>query len=103
MTREQKLDEVRLMVVQLIDSSTKAQLANLEKLIEEQPALLDELRNQREMGDWALPKVIASALHIKEAWSWGPPGARIQLSLSHSAGCASKAGRKAIETLRRLL
>ena len=104
MTREQKLEEVRLMVVQLIDSSVKAQVANLEKLIDEQPALLDELRNQPGCTDpWTLPKVLAAALHIREAWAWGPPGARIQMSLSHSAGRASKLAKKAIETLRRLL
>ena len=104
MTREQHLEEVRLMVVQLIDSSAKSQLANLEKLLQEQPALLDDMRNQPGCGDpWTLPKVLAAALHIREAWTWGPPGARIQMSLSHSAGRGSKLAKKAIETLRRLL
>jgi hypothetical protein len=99
---QERLEEIRAEAVGLLHESHVAQLKALNELLAENAcAVLQE--DSKTNGPMSTPKNLVTALHIRQAWQWGPPGARIELTLSRTAGTLSQRARRAIEFFRRRL
>jgi hypothetical protein len=98
--RQARLQQIREDALELLDRSREEQLRQLDILLERNG---DTILNNDSEGPMAMPKNIVVALHLYQAWQWGPSGCRIQISTSSSASNISKRARSFIEVIRRYL
>jgi hypothetical protein len=97
--KQERLQEIRKDAIELIQMSVKNQVEQLDELLKTHgEAIYAEDKGYK--GPMATPKNIVVAMMIREAWQWGPPGCRIQISTSNSALPSSKWARGVINRIR---
>jgi hypothetical protein len=99
MSAQERIEEIRADAIDLLNQSHAAQLESLNKFLEEHACRV-LIEDSKLEGPFTTPKNIVTALHIRQAWQWGPTGCRIELTLSRSASTLSQRARRVIELFR---